>query len=62
MVSNLIKEKFGSLLTQYAEAERKTEVTRQVLVERREFDAYAAFRRMTTEYLGGITLIELTNF
>jgi Ca2+-binding EF-hand superfamily protein len=62
MASNLIKEKFGSLLTAYAEAERKTEVTRQVLVERREFDAYAAFRRMTTEYLGGISLIELTNF
>jgi len=58
----LIKERFGALLTEYAEAERKTEITRQVLVERREFDAYAAFRRITSELYGGITPTELQGF
>lgn len=62
MVSNLVKERFGKLLSEYGEAERKTEITRQVLVERREFDAYAAFRRVTSELYGGITSAELQNF
>jgi Ca2+-binding EF-hand superfamily protein len=32
------------------------------LVDRSEFDAYSAFRRITTEHYGGVTLFELRDF
>lgn len=62
MVSKQVKEKFAALLADYANCEKKSEVVRHVLVENKAFDAYAAFKRVTTEYLGGVTLPELGNF
>ena len=62
MVSALLKERFAALLLELAECERKTELTRQVLVDRSEFDAYSAFRRISTGHYGGITLFELKEF
>jgi len=62
MVSKVVKEKFAALLAEYANCEKKVEVVRQVLIENKAFDAYAAFRRVTTEYLGGITIPELGKF
>jgi len=62
MVSALVKERFAALLLEIADSEKRTEITRQVLVDRSEFDAYSAFRRITTEHYGGITLFELKEF
>ena len=62
MISALVKERFAALLLEQAECEKKTEITRQVLCEKPEFDAYSAFRRVTTEHYGGITLFELKEF
>lgn len=62
MVSVLVKERFAALLRSLGEAERKAEVTRQVLVERPEFDAYSCYRRMTQELYNGITLPEMKDF
>jgi len=62
MISALVKERFAALLLEIAECEKRAEVTRQVLVDRPEFDAYSAFRRITTEHYGGITLFELKEF
>ena len=62
MVSQLIKGKFSALLVAYSEAERKAEVTRQVLVDKPDFDAYAAFARIAQEHLGGVTIPELGRF
>jgi Ca2+-binding EF-hand superfamily protein len=62
MVSQLVNQKFTALLLAYAEAERKVEVTRQVLVDQPGFDAYAAFARITSEHLGGLTVPELGKF
>lgn len=61
-VTALVKERFAALLLEVAECEKRAEVTRQVLVDRPEFDAYSAFRRITTEHYGGITLFELKEF
>jgi Ca2+-binding EF-hand superfamily protein len=62
MVSALVKERFAALLLEMAESEKRSEITRQVLVEKAEFDAYSSFRRITTEHYGGMTLFELKEF
>lgn len=55
MVSTLVEERFIDLLHEYAEAETRAEITRQVLYERRDFDAYSAYRRVNGSDLGGIS-------
>ena len=55
MVSGLVEEKFIDLLHEYAEAETRAEITRQVLYERRDFDAYSAFRRVNGSHLTGVS-------
>ncbi len=62
MVSEEVKRNLANLFYQYYEAERKTEVCRQVLQERPEFDAFSAFRRITNEYYGGVSHAELKRF
>lgn len=55
MVSAIVEEEFIALLHEYIEAETKVEITRQVLVERKDFDAYSCYRRIITPELSGIT-------
>jgi len=62
MVSSEVQKNLAHLFYQYYEAERKTEVCRQVLQERPDFDAFAAFRRITNEQCGGISHTELKKF
>lgn len=62
MVSEEVKKNLANLFYQYYEAERKTEVCRQVLQERPDFDAFSAFRRITNEYYGGISHAEIKRF
>jgi Ca2+-binding EF-hand superfamily protein len=62
MVSNLAKERFAQLMQEMGESERRLEVTRQVLLSRREFDGLASYGRITRNMYGGITLLELKDF
>lgn len=62
MVSQEIRDRFAALLYKYADCEGKTEVTRQVLLEKPDFAAYAAFRAITDESQGGITYGDLKAF
>lgn len=55
MVTTLIEDEFIALMQDYAEAETKLEITRQVLLERKDFDAYSCYRRIVTPELAGIT-------
>jgi len=55
MVTTLVEERFLDLVHQYAETETKSEITRQVLFERRDFDSYSAYRKIALSDLGGIT-------
>lgn len=62
MVSGLVEEKFIDLLHEYAEAETRAEITRQVLYERRDFDAYSAFRRVNDSHMTGVSRSALKAF
>jgi len=55
MVSALVEEEFIALIHEYIEAETKVEITRQVLTERNDFDAYSCYRRIVTPELSRIT-------
>ena len=55
MVSTLVEERFIDLLNEYAEAETKSEITRQVLFERRDADSYSLYRRVLDGDVGGIS-------
>ena len=62
MVSTLTEERFIDLLHEYAESETRSEITRQVLLERKDFDAYSSYRRILTNNLGGISRVALRSF
>ena len=55
MVSTLVEDRLVDLVCEYAEAETRAEITRQVLIERPDFDAYSAYRRLVSPDLAGIT-------
>ena len=59
---NTVLKAVGKLFSEYAEAERKTEVLRQMLTKLDNFDAYAAFRRITADVNGGIMMEELAEY
>lgn len=62
MVTTLVEEKFIDLLHEYSEAETRSEITRQVLFDRRDFDGYSAYRRITMSDVGGISKPALRAF
>jgi Ca2+-binding EF-hand superfamily protein len=62
MASLEVRQNLAALFYQYYEAERKTEVCRQVLQERPDFDPFSAYRRITSEVFGGISHTELKAF
>lgn len=62
MVTTLVEERLIDLLHEYSEAETRSEITRQVLYERRDFDAYSSYKRVLTSDLGGITRTALRTF
>ena len=49
------EEDFIGLVNEYIEAETKVEITRQVLVERKDFHAYSCYSRLVNPELSGIT-------
>ena len=62
MVSTLVEERFIDLLNEYAEAETKSEITRQVLFERRDYDSYSLYKRVLDGDIGGISRPALRAF
>lgn len=62
MVTTYVEEEFVNLLNEYIDAETKIEITRQVLVERKDFDAYSCYRRIITPELSGITRTSMKQF
>ena len=62
MVSTLVEERFIDLLNEYGEAETKSEITRQVLFERRDYDSYSLYRRVLDGDVGGISRAALRTF
>ena len=61
MISTLVKERLNELFSEMAEAERKTEICRQVLQEI-DFNPYAGFKCMITDPPSGITVQEFNQF
>lgn len=55
MVTLETEDRLFSLLLEYSEAEVASEVTRQVLAERHDFDAYSLYRRLVPSNIGGVT-------
>ena len=63
MVTTLTEENLSKLILEYSECERNSEITRQVLLEHKDFDAYSGFRRMVSTDKGhGITRTSLKFF
>lgn len=62
MVSTLVEEKLVDLLLEYAECETRAEITRQVLIERRDFDAFSAYKRIIPSDFLGISKTALRAF
>lgn len=55
MASSIAEQEFTGLVNEYIDAETKVEITRQVLVERKDFDAYSCYSRLANPDLSGIT-------
>lgn len=62
MVTALTEDRLFNLFLEYAECEVASEVTRQVLSERRDFDAFSLFRRIAPNDNGGIPKTQLKFF
>lgn len=61
-VPTLVRENFATLMLEIADSEVRFENARFALLKSSNFDAYSAFRKITTEECGGVTLRDLANF